>query len=48
MPHYDYKCGKCAKVWEIFQNITEAPKTRCPDKKCDGRIHRLIEGGSGF
>ena len=46
MPTYDYKCLKCKRTTEIFQQITESPKRKCP--KCGGKIRRLIGGGAGF
>jgi putative FmdB family regulatory protein len=52
MPLYDYKCSKCAYVFEVAQRITEDPLKHCP--KCKGPIKRLISPagiifkGSGF
>ncbi len=48
MPTYEYKCKKCGKVFDVFQNMTDKPLTRCPDKKCRGRVERLISAGAGF
>lgn len=48
MPTYEYKCKKCKKVFEIFQQMSEKPLTVCPDKKCKGRVKRLIGAGAGF
>ena len=46
MPTYDYKCGKCHDVFEYFQNMTDKPLAKCP--KCNGKIRRLVSGGSGL
>jgi putative FmdB family regulatory protein len=52
MPLYDYKCTKCAHVFEVQQRISEEPLKYCP--KCKGPIKRLISAagiifkGSGF
>ena len=47
MPTYEYECGACKGVVEIFQSITEPPKKKCPS--CGKqRLKRLIGGGSGF
>lgn len=52
MPHYDYKCRKCHKVFEVEQRITEAPLKTHPG--CGGVVHRLLTPpaihfkGSGF
>jgi putative FmdB family regulatory protein len=52
MPTYRYACDKCGNEFEIYQNITDPPKKRCP--KCGGKIYRVIYPvnhilkGSGF
>lgn len=45
MPTYDYECRACGHKWELYQQITENPKRRCP--KC-GRLkaRRLIGAGA--
>lgn len=48
MPIYEYECAKCKKKFEISQSIKDNPLTRCIDKKCKGRIKRLIGLGGGF
>lgn len=48
MPTYDYKCDKCGKIFELWQKITEAPMTSCPEKDCDGTVSRILGGGAGF
>jgi putative FmdB family regulatory protein len=46
MPHYDYQCEKCGKIFEVFHKISENPVESCPD--CQGKVKRLISGGSGI
>lgn len=47
MPTYDYVCEACAHELELFQNISEAPKKKCP--ACGkSRLKRKIGGGAGF
>jgi putative FmdB family regulatory protein len=52
MPLYDYKCLKCAQIFEVKQRITEEPLKHCP--KCNGQLKRIISPagiifkGSGF
>ncbi|MBN1354054.1 MAG: zinc ribbon domain-containing protein [Candidatus Omnitrophica bacterium] len=46
MPTYEYECGKCGNIFEIFQNITAKPVKTCP--KCKGRVKRLIGKGAGI
>ncbi len=46
MPNYDYECIKCRQVFEIFQNMSDAPLKTCP--KCKGKVKRLIGTGAGI
>jgi len=52
MPTYVYKCKKCGKEIEVFQNISEEPLKVC--KSCGGDLKRIIFPapiifkGSGF
>ena len=52
MPTYEYECTRCAKVFELFQPITDRPKrsikTDCT--LCDNRapVTRRISGGAGI
>lgn len=46
MPNYDYECLSCGNVFEVFQQMTEKPKKKCP--KCKGAVKRLIGSGSGL
>ena len=45
MPTYEYECTKCGHRFELFQQMSEQPRKRCPE--CRGKIERLISGGSG-
>jgi len=47
MPTYEYKCNSCGELTEIFQQITENPKRKCPH--CGKlRLKRLIGRGGGI
>src|SRR5438067_2172207 len=46
MPTYEYECTKCGHQFERFQSITAKPVSRCP--RCQGKVRRLISGGSGL
>lgn len=48
MPTYEYQCQKCKKTFEIFQSMKDAPLTDCPNKKCKGKVKRLIGTGAGL
>jgi putative FmdB family regulatory protein len=48
MPTYEYKCEKCGKIFEKFQNISAEPLTRCIFEGCGGTVTRLVSGGAGF
>lgn len=48
MPTYEYECEKCGKVFEAFQSMSDAPLKKCEDKKCKGKVHRLIGSGAGL
>ena len=41
MPTYEYRCAGCGHELELFQNISEAPKRKCPACK----KHRLKRCG---
>ncbi len=47
MPTYEYLCEACGHELELFQNITEGPKKRCPACKKQ-KLKRKIGGGAGF
>ena len=46
MPTYEYKCGKCEEVFEIFQKMTDAPLRECP--VCGGELKKVVSGGIGI
>jgi len=47
MPTYEYKCGNCEEVIEMFQSITAAPARKCP--KCGKlKLKRLLGTGAGL
>lgn len=48
MPTYEYECGKCERVHEVFQSITAEPVKKCPDASCGGKVRRLLGSGAGF
>ena len=47
VPTYEYRCAGCGHELEIFQNISEAPKKKCPACKKQ-KLKRKIGGGAGF
>ncbi|MDR1788041.1 MAG: zinc ribbon domain-containing protein [Treponema sp.] len=46
MPTYEYECKKCGYRFEVFQSMTDAPLSDCPE--CGGGVQRLINGGGGI
>jgi len=45
MPTYEYECSQCGHRFELFQQITDSPKRKCP--KCGHlKVRRLISAGS--
>jgi len=46
MPTYEYECQKCGHHFELFQNMSDKPRQRCP--KCRGKVKRLIGMGAGL
>lgn len=48
MPTYEYECAKCGKTFEVFQSMKDDPLKTCPDKKCKGKVKRLIGTGAGL
>ena len=47
MPTYDYECRECGHRWELFQQMKENPKRKCPE--CGRlRARRLIGPGAGI
>ncbi len=46
MPTYDYVCDKCEHSFELFQQMSESVKRKCP--KCGAlKLRRLIGTGAG-
>ncbi len=46
MPTYDYQCKACGHEFELFQQMSDAVKRKCP--KCGKpRLERLIGIGAG-
>ena len=46
MPTYEYKCGNCDHLMEVYQLITASPKKKCPE--CGKlKLQRLMGIGSG-
>ncbi len=48
MPTYEYECPKCRKTFEVFQSMKDEPLKTCPNKKCKGKVKRLIGTGAGL
>lgn len=47
MPNYDYQCAQCGYGEEVFQKITAAPLTACP--QCQHfTFKRKVSGGIGI
>ena len=44
MPIYEYECTSCSNVFEVFQRMTEAPLTTCPN--CSGAVKKLLSMSS--
>jgi len=48
VPTYEYRCNKCGKGFDVYQKMSAKALTVCPDKKCKGKVKRLISAGAGF
>lgn len=48
MPTYEYECAKCGKTFDVFQSMKDDPLKTCPDKKCKGKVKRLLGTGAGL
>lgn len=47
MPTYDYECGACHHLFEVFESMTASGVRDCP--KCgEGKARRLIGTGAGL
>jgi putative FmdB family regulatory protein len=40
VPTYEYQCGKCQRVFEVRQRISEPALTKC--EACGGEVRRLL------
>ena len=47
MPTYDYECDACGHKFEMFQNISEDPKKKCPECK-KSKLRRLFGTGAAI
>ena len=47
MPTYEHLAECCGHAWEEFYSIKADPPTTCPSCKTEGKVKRLISGGSG-
>ena len=46
MPTYDYRCEACGHEFELFQQMTDSVKRKCPE--CGKlKLQRLIGTGAG-
>ena len=54
VPIYEYECRKCGYRFEVIQEFSDRPITRCQRDGCRGRVQKLmspaavIYKGSGF
>lgn len=48
MPTYEYECKKCGQHFEAFQKMSDDALDKCPKKNCDGKVKRIISGGTGI
>lgn len=54
MPTYDYECDACGHEFELFQQISENPKKKCPEcgklklRRLFGTGAAIMFKGSGF
>lgn len=47
MPTYPHLCHACNYEWEAMYSIKANPPTICPACGVEGKVERLIAGGSG-
>ena len=47
MPTYDYECDACGHKFELFQNISEEPQTKCLTCK-KKKLRRLFGTGAAI
>ena len=54
MPTYDYECDACGHEFELFQQISESVKRKCPEcsklklRRLFGTGAAIVFKGSGF
>jgi putative FmdB family regulatory protein len=46
MPIYEYQCGKCGKVTEVMQKISDPPPGKCP--KCNSKKMQRVMSQTSF
>jgi putative FmdB family regulatory protein len=47
MPTYDYECDACGHTFELFQNINDSVKRKCPECK-KSKLKRLFGSGAAI
>ncbi len=47
MPTYDYECDACGHTFELFQNINDSVKRKCPECK-KNKLRRLFGSGAAI
>jgi len=47
MTTYEHICDACSYEWDEVYGMTVDPPTLCPDCGVEGKVSRLISGGSG-
>lgn len=54
MPTYEYHCTTCGKNFDVFQSMSSAALTKCPEDICtlqvkgSGDVERKIGAGAGL
>ena len=48
MPTYEYECQKCGHRFDAFQSMSADRLKDCPEKRCKGKLKRLIGAGAGL
>ena len=47
MPTYEHLCRACNQEFEDIYGMKEPIPTKCPNCNVEGKVERLISGGSG-
>ena len=47
MTTYLHRCNNCEHEWDEVYGMSVDPPTLCPECNVDGKVERLISGGSG-